>query len=437
MLSKYLDILFSKELKCDNQAIVEHENLGRAIITGLCDVADALPRVELSAFLYPTNAVKQAVSVLYARIIKFLLRALEWYEEGRIARALHSITRPSALRYDDLIEDIRSATRSIADLAITSSQAEQRDIHEELRALTVLVKQLKEDMLLDQSLKASTLLECRQALSDVQLMQALSLVSSSFSVDYKSSLQASLLIRDKHRLSSNRPKCAPVWMSSELHAWNTSQHSSLITLRATFKNRFHIRDFCTNVIEQLLNAHIAVLWVLKPREQAHHCVSEVLKSLVHQALGLDHASHTDTTFSFQLRRFLDAHFENDYVNLLCSVLQQFKLVYIIIEAGAMEPAGASQCWEHLRELSQKLCKQGAATVVKIMALSYGPDTQLLQLKDSVVLKFTKMPRHKGKKLPCKPLQSLVNNPRHQVRRGCTSPALPLRARGRAVRAAGD
>ena len=220
--------------------------------------------------------MKQAVSVLYSHIIEFLLRALEWYEEGKIAHALHSITKPAALRYDDLIEDIRSATRSIADLAITSSQAEQQDIHHELRVLTSLVKQLKEDVLLDQSLEANALLECRHALSDIQLTQALVIVSSACIVDYKSSLQASLLIRDKHRLASKRSKCIPLWTSPELQAWNTTQHSSLITLRATFKNRFYIRDLCTNVIDQLLNAHVAVLWVLKPRERAHHSVSEVL-----------------------------------------------------------------------------------------------------------------------------------------------------------------
>ena len=375
--------------------------------------------------------------MLYAHIIKFLLRALEWYEEGKIAHVLHSITKPAALRYDDLIEDIRRATRNIADLAITSSQAEQRDIHHELRALTSLVKQLKEDMLLDQSIKASALLECRHAVSDIQLTQALALVSSACRVDYKSSFQAWLLIRDKHRLASNRSKCTPFWTSYELHAWNTTQHSSLITLRATVKNRFYIRDFCTNVIEQLLNARIAVLWVLKPREQTCHSVSEVLKSLVHQALSLDHASHTDSMFSFQLSKFLDAHFENDYVTLLGNILQHFKLVYIIVEAGAMKPAGASQCQEHLRELSQRLSEQDAATVLKIMALSYGPDIQLLPSKDSIVLKVRKTSHRKGKKLPCEPLQSVANSPRQQMRRGCMSPALPFHARGRTVRAMAD
>ena len=375
--------------------------------------------------------------MLYAHIIKFLLRALDWYEEGRIAHALHAITKPAALRYDDLLEDMRQATRRIADLAITSSQAEQRDMHQELRTLTQVVRQLKEDVLLDQSLKASTLLECRNALSDIQFTQALTLVSSACSVDHKSTLRASLLMRDKHRLVSYRSKCPPFWLSSELHTWNGSQHSSLVTLRASFKNRFYIRDFCVNVIEQLHNARVAVLWVLKPREPTFHSAIEILKSLFHQALTLDYASRTDSVFSFQLRKFLDARSENDYVNLLGGCLERFGLVYIMVDAGVMNPADASQCKRLLQELSQTLSKKGASTIVKIMALSYGPACHSLQQKDGDLLKVRNVSRRKGKKLPSEPLQTVADHGREQTRRGRLGSSMPLRARGRAVRAPAD
>lgn len=438
-----------------NQAIVEHENIGAAIIKGLCDIADALPRVELAAFLYPTKTMKQTVPVLYAHIVNFLVRALEWYEEGKIARAFHSITKPAALRYDDLIEDVRRATRSIADLALISSQAEQRDIHDELRALTSLVKQLlldqsikssaltslvkqfREEMLLDQSIKGSALLECRQALSEIQLTQGLAVVASQCSIDHKSSFQALLLIRNRHRLASYRSRCTPFWMSPELHAWNTSQSSSLITVQANFKTRFYTRDFCSSVIEQLLNARLAVLWVLKAGEDSHHSVSEILKSLLHQALSFDYISHSDSAFSFQLRRFQDAHFENDYVDLLGSVLEHFKLVYIIVEAGAMKPAAASQCQNHLRELSHRLSERGAATVVKCLTLSYGPVSQIPQPKDSIVLKVGKTSRRKGKKLPNDPFRAAVDIRRQQMSSGRMSRGLPFHTRRRAVRLADD
>ena len=80
-------------------------------MTGLCDIADALPRVEIAAYLYPVDAMKRAVSVLYAHILKFLLRAFDWYKEGKIVHAIHSIIKPVALRYDDLLQDLRQATQ--------------------------------------------------------------------------------------------------------------------------------------------------------------------------------------------------------------------------------------------------------------------------------------------------------------------------------------
>ena len=381
--------------------------------------------------------MKQAISVLYAHVMKFLLRALDWYEEGRVVHAIHSITKPAALRYDDLLEDIRRATRKIADLAIASSQAEQRDMHHEIQALRVLVTHFKEDMILGQSIQASTLLECRHALSDIQLTQALTLISSACSVNHKSSLQASLLIRDKHRFIANRSKCSPFWTSSELHAWNVGQRSSSITIRASFKNRFYIRDFCTNIIQQLRNAGTPVLWVLKPKEQTYYSVVEVLKSLIHQSLTRDTVSHTDSKLSFQLRQFLDAQLDNDYVNLLGSSLQNFGLVYIMVEAGAMDSASASQCLEHLQELSRRLSERDAPTILKIMVLSYGPNTQYSQKKGSTLLKLGRMSHRKGKKIPSNPLQNVANTGPQQTRRSMTGLAMPSSARGRAVRTAAD
>ena len=42
------------------------------------------------------------------------------------------MTRPSKLRYDDILEDIESSTANIMKLAKAASQAEQRNMHPEL-----------------------------------------------------------------------------------------------------------------------------------------------------------------------------------------------------------------------------------------------------------------------------------------------------------------
>ena len=397
--------------------------------------------------------------------MKFLLRALHWYEEGRIAHAIHSITRPAALRYDDLLEEIERATRRVNLLAITGSQAEQRDMHHELQNIPILIEQLREDMVRDQSLAATALrecrealsqnmtrlikqlredmvlnqslaataqLECREALSDVKATQDLTLISSLCSVDHKSSLQASLLSRDKHRFTSYRSKCPPFWTSSELHQWNTHQGSSAITIRAYFKNRFYIQDFCTNIIQQLRNSGIAVLWLLKSKEHAFLPVTEVLKSLIYQSLTLDSISSTELRLSFQMRQFLNAQFDKDYANLLGNTLERFRLVYIMVETAAMDPVSACQCRDHLQDISRGLSERGAPTIVKVMFLSYGPDTQYAPQSDSILLKIGRSHR-KGTKLPSDPLPKVENREPQQSRRKFTRQAIPLRAQRRTVR----
>jgi hypothetical protein len=108
------------------------------VAKGLVDVADALPRLELALALYRTVAMQQSLSDVYAIILRFLIRVKDWLDEGPLKRALHAVTRPTELRYDDLLQDLRLATQSMMGMAVAASQAEQRDIH-----LTLLeIKQL-------------------------------------------------------------------------------------------------------------------------------------------------------------------------------------------------------------------------------------------------------------------------------------------------------
>jgi hypothetical protein len=100
--------------------------------------------MELTALLYPTPQMQEAIAEMYAYIIKFLIRALQWYQGSKLLRAVHTIIHPAALRYDDLVKKISHASRNVVDLALMSSHAEQRDMHLELRSLHRMVSQLKE-----------------------------------------------------------------------------------------------------------------------------------------------------------------------------------------------------------------------------------------------------------------------------------------------------
>lgn len=97
--------------------------------------------------------MKNSLCHLYAHILRFLVRAHDWYKEGTFKHIVHSITRPVELRYDDLLQNIAQSSRVIEQLASSGHQAEVRDMHNEI----------------DSSLKHSTqqLTEIRTAVSSM------------------------------------------------------------------------------------------------------------------------------------------------------------------------------------------------------------------------------------------------------------------------------
>lgn len=106
-----------------------------ALAKGLCQIANSLPRIEFAIILYPTLRMKQAVAELYAHIIRFLIRARDWYQESKPLHILHALTRPVELRYADIMKDVEGCTKSVHSLASAGAQAEQRDMHLELQEM--------------------------------------------------------------------------------------------------------------------------------------------------------------------------------------------------------------------------------------------------------------------------------------------------------------
>lgn len=77
-----------------------------------------------------------AVASLYAFILRFLIRARDWYEEGKVHHFIHSITRPVELRYNDLLE------RTIDQLAETGQLVEFRDMHKKIEQTSTMMERL-------------------------------------------------------------------------------------------------------------------------------------------------------------------------------------------------------------------------------------------------------------------------------------------------------
>lgn len=91
-------------------------------------IAQVLPRTELSAKLYQTDEMKDAVASLYAHILLFLQQAVKWYNVGPAGRALTALFKPFELSYKETVEQIMLCAQTIDDISSIASKVEIREI---------------------------------------------------------------------------------------------------------------------------------------------------------------------------------------------------------------------------------------------------------------------------------------------------------------------
>jgi len=267
-----------------------------------------------------------------------------------------------------------------------------------MQTLTDKISQLHDTVVFEKAVTASSRVQMASALSDLQLMQALSIISSQCSIDHKSVFQAVAQLHSRRRFSGiYLANGASVWTSPQLQEWNSSPSSSAIVIKSTVRERSQTRAFCIEAVEQLIRNRTAVLWILSPMGQPYSFI-EALKSLVLQALSLDTLAHSsENRMNFQLRHVLSAHFEEDYLNILGETLQNFKLVYIVANSEALSERTALHCRECLHALSRVLREKGAPTTLKIITTIHGLEPSSKLAPEEFAIEIRKLNAKKAKK----------------------------------------
>jgi hypothetical protein len=72
--------------------------------------------------------MKDALSRLYAYIILFLQLCVKWYNRSSLGRLWSSLKAPFELDYKDLVEQIKTSSAAVEDLANAGARVEIRDI---------------------------------------------------------------------------------------------------------------------------------------------------------------------------------------------------------------------------------------------------------------------------------------------------------------------
>lgn len=116
---------------------------------------------------------------------------------------------------------------------------------------------------------------------------------------------------------------------------------------------------------------------------------ETLRSLVYQALSLYYSRHTEQSMSFQLGKYLDANFEDEYLDMLGNLLQHLKHIYIIVNSEVMAPDTAVQCRACLQRLSRLLSDRGCQTIIKVIMTSCGSDIRNQDMAGDIVLNLSR------------------------------------------------
>ena len=379
---------------------MNQEELVSTFAKAMCRIADCLPRQELNLLLYPTRNIKQAVAKLYAYLIDFLVKALHWYQEGKVKHIIHAITQPVKIRYKDILENIEECSRNIDRWAASSAHAELRDMHNlqqktqiELDNTGTIVRssatttdeimRIVVSMTPQLTKLVAGQLNTNQRVFDLQLSQMLAATANSRLQDPEISYRSGILRRNKHRARCrNWP---PFYHSAKLRDWTTSQTSSLVVVRGPYSLRDQAKMFGVNVIEAMRSASIPVLWMIPSAVQrASGLVTSIdlLKSLVQQAMRINRHFQSENACALSCARIQSAVNESDWFDILGSVLIGLPLVYVVLDSGLLGREGIAHSGNFAWPLAfftlfQRLAYMDSCTVVKVLIINYYKETDHL------------------------------------------------------------
>ncbi|KAJ9605959.1 hypothetical protein H2200_009808 [Cladophialophora chaetospira] len=357
-------------------ALVNHGDHIAILAKALSHIADILPRVELKSMLYPTPRMKAAVTDLCGHILRFLIRARDWYEEGKRRHLLHSITRPAGLRYADLLEHITCSSELIDQLAGSGQLVEFREMHGKIDEVRTMVEKLGISMTLHSSAQVDT----NQRLSDLQFSQIVASLAAVPIWDPFKAYQYHYSMRQR-RIHSTAVRSIPdsFWQSPKLRRWCSTNESTLSIITGNFNARFIMRNLCVDVIQQLRDANVPVLLAMRvPQENdtpAQISSIDLLKYLVRQAIQISHKFQTEKSMALRCGTFHDASTETEWFQVLEGTLADMGgQVYIVIDLGILDskfkPLDEFSLPTAFEHFFITLLARGLSTKVKVLLVSY-------------------------------------------------------------------
>lgn len=129
-----------------------------------------------------------------------------------------------------------------------------------------------------------------------------------------------------------------------------------------------LRDFTTDMIDELRKEKSVLAWVLKPRGEKSYTFDTVgvIKHCVLQVLQQSQVTLGERDASLVARRVQDTHTIETWLDLLGSVLLGLKKVNLVIDMEALAGQAQEYNWsDSFTELFEKLQAHQTSTTVKV------------------------------------------------------------------------
>ncbi|KAH7395180.1 hypothetical protein DE146DRAFT_615269 [Phaeosphaeria sp. MPI-PUGE-AT-0046c] len=367
------------------------EKLAQAFI----EIGDVLPRSNLSAELYQTDDMKDALSRLYAYIVLFLQLCVKWYNRSSVGRLWSALKAPFELDYQDLVEQIKISAASVEHLADAGARVEVRDIR------------TMQDIHYARFVSFYNKLLDRQAKFEASVKHLVQIATSNKALTERISIDVRGISETTYRLEFHQlvtflapvmpPKVALLKIQSfarrdaptsilsierlkierELKNWAFMDRSSLFVVRVGLRAQKQARNLAATVTQSLVSNRQCVLWDLTaPRAlQRDDTMAGVFKSLAHQIL--QHSPNHFVQFAEQLNliKVNSMHTDNEWADLISLLLSKVPQAFIVLETEGIHKAHQHDLdWStRLLKLLQRVIEQttSAGNQLKVLVMVYG------------------------------------------------------------------
>ncbi|CAG8984026.1 hypothetical protein HYALB_00002966 [Hymenoscyphus albidus] len=348
-------------------AVLNHEESISRLSAAFAFIEDAFPHAKLKLELYGNDAMLQAVSQLYAQIMRFTQRAIGWYTESKLKHFNRSVTQPYSLSYKDIVAEVKTCSKRIKQLAEGAAQGEQRAIHVKIERL--------EQLIISQhgSIVSSGLLNTPFQLRNIEISQVLAYVENTPLPSPEISLKYHLAMRNRRLLED--PAYLDILNGCEqLNNWASQRSSSPLMIKGTFRTRRKAKHVAASNIASTKQSQVPTVLILAPRTKMSQQLSglDILKQLVLQILQKNDSLLEDRSQPLIAKQFQCATTELEWFNLLGLVLTGIPEIYIVVDIELLRGNfGDGQMWPSMFvELFQKLVPRSPQTILKVTIIFY-------------------------------------------------------------------